>query len=234
MERNFPAALSAVLKHEGGYVDHPKDPGGATNKGITIGTFRKWVKKNGTKADLRAISDADVAKVYRKHYWSKVRGDDLPDGIDYAVFDFAVNSGPGRAAKFLQAVLGVPQDGAIGPVTIAAAHKAAPATVIHRLCDDRLAFLQRLSTWDAFKNGWRSRVLGVRNDALHMVAAAPQPAPQPQERPSPLPTPAKPDPASPEAPVSQSRPDPSPPGMKAAPPNRIGIFAVIITALAAL
>src|SRR5690606_3666406 len=85
MQRNFSRALSAVLKHEGGYVDHPRDPGGATNKGITIGTFRKWVKKNGTKADLRAISDADVAKVYRKHYWNKVRADELPDGIDYAV-----------------------------------------------------------------------------------------------------------------------------------------------------
>ena len=99
MQSNFARALANVLVHEGGFVNHPKDPGGATNKGITIATFRKWVKRDGTIDDLKNISAADVAKVYRKHYWDKVRGDDLPSGVDYAVFDYAVNSGPGRAAK---------------------------------------------------------------------------------------------------------------------------------------
>lgn len=198
MNRNFARSLAAVLKHEGGFVNHPRDPGGATNKGITIATFRKWVKKNGTKADLRNIADADVAKVYRKHYWNKMRADDLPDGIDYAVFDFAVNSGPRRAAKFLQTVLGVPVDGVIGPVTIAAAERAAAVHVIHQLCDDRLAFLRRLSTWETFKGGWQSRVLGVRNDALHMAARVVPLRPMPTK---PLPTPAEPAPA-PSAPSS--------------------------------
>src|SRR5690606_33792979 len=120
MDRNFKRALSLVLKHEGGWADHPSDPGGATMKGVTIGTFRRYVKPNATKDDLRRITDEQVATVYRKHYWNAVRADDLPAGADYAVFDFAVNSGPSRAAKYLQAVLGVAQDGKIGPQTLAA------------------------------------------------------------------------------------------------------------------
>lgn len=181
MRSNFERALDAVLKHEGGYVDHPSDPGGATNKGITIATFRKWVKRNGTKADLRRITDAQVAKVYRAQYWNKVKGDDLPSGIDYAVFDFAVNSGPGRAAKYLQGVLGVAQDGVIGPKTIAAAHAADPRSVINNLCDRRMAFLHRLSTWPVFGRGWSSRVRGVRQLALSLAPVAKQ-APIPADR----------------------------------------------------
>src|SRR5690554_5603848 len=115
MEANFREALPLVLKHEGGFVNHPSDPGGATNKGITIENYRRYVKKNGTVADLKAITDEEVAKVYKLFYWDAVKGDDLPGGVDYAVFDFAVNGGPGRAIKFLQRIAGVTQDGAIGP-----------------------------------------------------------------------------------------------------------------------
>lgn len=169
MQSNFARALANVLVHEGGFVNHPKDPGGATNKGITIATFRKWVKRDGTVDDLKNISAADVAKVYRKHYWDKVRGDDLPSGVDYAVFDYAVNSGPGRAAKALQAVVGAKLDGAIGPETIGKASALAPAVVVNRLCDERMRFLEGLKTWPTFGKGWSSRVAGVREDALHMV-----------------------------------------------------------------
>ena len=106
MDSNFQRALSRVLKHEGRYVDHPKDPGGATNKGVTIATFRRYVKPNGTKADLRAITEDLVATVYYKHYWAAVHANELPAGVDYAVFDLAVNSGPSRAARSLQRVVG--------------------------------------------------------------------------------------------------------------------------------
>lgn len=181
MEANFQRSLSAVLEHEGGWADHPADPGGATNMGITIATFRKWVKRNGTKADLRRITDAQVAKIYRARYWNKVKGDELPSGIDYATFDFAVNSGPGRAAKYLQGVLGVAQDGVIGPKTIAAARAADPIKVITDLCDRRMAFLRRLSTWSTFGRGWSSRVLGVRQLALSLAARTAQP-PIPADR----------------------------------------------------
>jgi lysozyme family protein len=198
MNRNFQRALALVLKHEGGYVDHPKDPGGATNKGVTIATFRRYVKKDGTKDDLRRISDADVARIYKRHYWDAVRGDDLPDGLDYAVFDFAVNSGTGRAPKYLQRVLGVAQDGVIGPATIKAAHDANVPFAIDRLCDDRMAFLRGLSTFSTFGRGWTSRVSGVRIEAQRMAkqpAGAPKPIPAPAPAPTPQPAPtAKPEP----------------------------------------
>lgn len=166
MDRNFQRALSLVLKHEGGWADHPKDPGGATMRGVTLGTFRQYVKPDATKEDLRKITDQQIATVYRRHYWDKVAGAELPDGIDYAVFDFAVNSGPDRAAKYLQKVVGAKQDGKIGPATIKATKSLLPANVIHRLCDDRLAFLKRLKTWPTFGKGWSNRVRDVRTEAL--------------------------------------------------------------------
>lgn len=107
MDRNFQRALSLVLKSEGGWSDNPADPGGATMKGVTLANFRRYVMANATKADLRKISDEQIATVYRRFYWDAVAGAELPDGVDYAVFDFAVNSGPGRAAKNLQAACGV-------------------------------------------------------------------------------------------------------------------------------
>jgi lysozyme family protein len=171
MDRNFARCLSLVLKHEGGWADNPKDPGRATMKGVTIGTFRAYVKPNATKDDLRKITNEQIATVYRRHYWDKVAGAELPDGIDYAVFDFAVNSGPDRAAKYLQKVAGVTQDGKIGPATIKATRDKLPAGVINRLCDDRLTFLKRLKTWSTFGKGWSTRVKDVRSVALEMSAA---------------------------------------------------------------
>jgi lysozyme family protein len=171
MDGNFDRALAEVLKHEGGFVNHPDDPGGATNRGITIAVYRKWIDKDGTVNDLKKISTAVVAHIYRKHYWNAVRGDDLPPGVDYAVFDFAVNSGVSRASKFLQAVLKVPQDGKIGPATIAAANDGVPDALINQYCDRRLAFLKALRTWATFGRGWGKRVADVRAVALRMVAA---------------------------------------------------------------
>src|SRR5690606_8907906 len=117
--KNFQQALEKVLKHEGGFVNHPADPGGATNKGITIKVYQQF-KKGATVADLKKITDAEVSAIYRKNYWDAVKADQLPSGLDYAVFDFAVNSGPSRAAKCLQETLGVTVDGKIGPRTLAA------------------------------------------------------------------------------------------------------------------
>src|SRR5690606_31383462 len=124
MNKNFQQALEKVLKHEGGFVNHPADPGGATNKGITLATYRRYIKRNGTVDDLKALTTEQAGKVYKAQYWDKVRGDDLPSGLDYAVFDFAVNSGPAKAVKELQKVLGVTQDGIIGPITLEAARAA--------------------------------------------------------------------------------------------------------------
>lgn len=178
MDRNFQRALSLVLKHEGGWSDHSKDPGGATMRGVTLATFRRYVKPNATKDDLRKITDEQIAAVYRRHYWDAVAGAELPDGIDYAVFDFAVNSGPARAAKYLQAIVGTSTDGKIGPATLAATRAMFHAEVIHKLCDSRMAFLKRLPTWATFGKGWTNRVTDVRRHALELAA---RPTP---ERPS--------------------------------------------------
>ncbi|RUW22145.1 MULTISPECIES: glycosyl hydrolase 108 family protein [unclassified Mesorhizobium] len=192
MDRNFQRALSLVLKSEGAWSDNPADPGGATMKGVTLANFRRYVKADATKADLKKITDAQLATVYRRFYWDAVAGAELPDGLDYAVFDFAVNSGPGRAAKYLQAAcgVGVVQDGRIGPATLAAVRAKPAGVVIDTLCDARLSFLKRLPTWPTFGKGWQSRVVAVRIQAMMMATPAPAqpPAPAPVTPPAPSPT----------------------------------------------
>lgn len=170
---NFTGALAGVLVHEGLWSDHPSDPGGATMKGVTLATYRRY-RPGATKEQLRNISDEELRTIYRDGYWDETRGDDLPSGVDYAVFDFAVHSGPSRAAKFLQRIVGVPQDGRIGPVTLAAVRSADPGTIIIRLCDDRLAWLKTLSTFSTFSRGWSRRVGEVKIDALAMAGVMPR------------------------------------------------------------
>ena len=173
MDRNFPRALNAVLKHEGGYVNDPHDNGGPTNKGVTLATFRAYVKPSGTVADLKALTEAQAGVVYRRQYWNKVMGAELPNGIDYAVFDFAVNSGPARAAKFLQKAVGVARDGKIGPATLRACRAVDAMMLIDRLCSDRIAWLRTLDDWPRFGKGWAARVEGVRRLAKQMAAEYP-------------------------------------------------------------
>tara|TARA_R110000824_G_scaffold37492_1_gene114980 strand:+ start:1023 stop:1661 length:639 start_codon:yes stop_codon:yes gene_type:complete len=180
--RNASKAIPKILVHEGGFVNHPSDPGGATNKGITIATFRRYIKPSGTISDLKALTTDQAVVVYKRQYWDAVNADLLPDGVDYAVADFAVNSGPSRAAKYLQKVAGVSQDGRIGPDTIAAVRAMPPANVINLLCDDRLAFMRRIQggkLWVTFGRGWQRRVDDVRSVSLqwakHPLEASPAP-----------------------------------------------------------
>lgn len=169
---NFERALKLVLIHEGGYVDHPADPGGATNLGVTLGTLSQVLGRPATKAEVRALTRATVAPIYRANYWDAVQGDHLPAGVDYAVFDFAVNSGKGRAIPSLQRAIGVADDGLLGPVTLANATATPALQTIERICADRMTFLRRLITWKTFGKGWTSRVEGVRAEALAMARVA--------------------------------------------------------------
>ena len=173
MKSNFDQCLPLVLKHEGGWADHPSDPGGATMKGITIGTYAQWKGRKVTKAELRAITDSEVAAIYRSNYWDKVRGDDLPAGVDYAAFDAAVNSGPGRSAKWLQQAVGAPVDGRVGPETVRMANLAGPVLTIETMHNIRIRFLRGLKTWPTFGKGWQRRVDDVRIEALRMASAKP-------------------------------------------------------------
>jgi lysozyme family protein len=189
MRSNFNEALRAVLVHEGGYANHPKDPGGATMKGVTQRVYDAYRRNNGREVQsVRNISEAELNAIYYQQYWMIVRGDQLPGGLDYAAFDYAVNSGPSRAIKHLQGVLGVTVDGVPGNATLAAANSGDVASHINKLCDRRLAFVKELSTWSTFGKGWASRIAGVRSKALTMVERRPivdAPVPLPQPTPPP-------------------------------------------------
>lgn len=172
MRENFKEALAAVLIHEGGFVDHPRDPGGATNKGITHKTYAAWLRvQNMPQKNVRDITDAEVAAIYLDQYWNTVRADSLPSGVDYAVFDFAVNSGPGRAARFLQRVVGVAEDGVIGQQTLAAVQSIGARQIVTELCSARLAWLKRLSHWPTFGGGWERRVSEVKAKAMRLATS---------------------------------------------------------------
>jgi lysozyme family protein len=170
MKDNFDAALKAILHHEGGFVNHPSDPGGMTNLGVTKKVWEEWVGHEVDEKAMRALTPEMVGPMYKAKYWDKIKGDDLPDGVDYAVFDAAVNSGPGRAAKWLQACVGVEQDGGIGPKTLTAVAKHNPAVLVEDYAKRRLSFLMDLPHWGTFGKGWGRRVAEVQNTASSMTA----------------------------------------------------------------
>ena len=170
MKDNFEECLALVLKHEGGYVNNSKDPGGMTNLGVTKKVWESWVGHPVDEAAMRALGPADVAPLYKKNYWDKIRGDDLPLGVDYACFDLAVNSGTGRAARILQACCGVNQDGVIGPQTLAVVETHSPMDLSQQICENRLEYLQGLPTWTTFGRGWGRRVEEVKKVAMDMAA----------------------------------------------------------------
>lgn len=168
---NWPACFSATLKHEGGYVNHPADPGGATNLGITIGTLSSWLGRKATKAEVRALTPQTVQPIYKRNYWDKVRGDSLPGGVDIVTYDAAVNSGPSRGAKWTQGACGAAKDGQIGPKTLLKLQTTAATVVVKKATDARLRFLQGLRTWGVFGKGWGRRVGEVRAMGLQMAGA---------------------------------------------------------------
>lgn len=168
---NFPACLAVTLPHEGGYSNHPRDPGGATMKGITLATFRKYYP-DADKADLRSISDKDVERIYRVGYWGPIRGEQLPAGVDLAVFDYGVNSGPSRAAKALQASVGASVDGKVGLQTVTAANSRDPVATVQAVCARRLSFLRGLGTFSTFGRGWTKRVADVEAKGVVMAGAS--------------------------------------------------------------
>lgn len=170
MKQNFDAALKAILHHEGGYVDHPADPGGRTNLGVTQKVWEEWVGHEVDEKAMRALTPELVGPMYKAKYWDKIKGDDLPEGVDYAVFDAAVNSGPGRAAKWLQSCVGVEPDGGIGPKTLAAVAAFDPKELVEDYAKRRLSFLMDLPHWGTFGKGWGHRVAEVQNTASSMTA----------------------------------------------------------------
>jgi len=161
----FKRCLTELLKHEGGYVDHPRDPGGATNLGVTLATLREWRGKTVTKADVKALTVEEAGAIYRAKYWVVAGCDRLPAGVDLIVFDMAVNSGPARAVRTLQQVVNVTPDGVVGPVTLTAARAKPAAELIDAYSRKREAFYRSLSTFDTFGRGWMRRLNDVTETA---------------------------------------------------------------------
>jgi len=183
MQANFDQALKCVLAHEGGYSNHPSDPGGPTNWGITIHDARMYWKRDADADDVRGMP-LDVAKrIYKSKYWDAMRCDELPSGLDYAVMDFGVNSGIGRSIRFLESIAGVPADGKPDDTLIRTVANMPSKPVITELCNKRLVFLRGLKTWPVFGNGWGRRVADVKDAALKMADAVRAPTPTPLRAP---------------------------------------------------
>ena len=146
----FDEAFDQVVKHEGGYVNDPRDPGGETKFGIS--------KRAYPSLDIKALTLAEAKAIYRRDYWDRARCGDLLPGVAFDVFDAAVNSGPGQAIRWLQRAVGVADDGVVGPITLAAVKRLDPEVLQARYTGQRLEFMTRLSGWDAFGRGWARRV----------------------------------------------------------------------------
>lgn len=178
MKENFDAAFDRMLRSEGymeradnpyGFSNHPSDPGGVTQLGVTKRAWEDYLGKKVTIDDMKALRPETVKPFYKTRYWDRVRGDELPSGVDYAAFDFAVNSGATKSIRTMQDIAGAISDGIMGPKTLAAINRVPANEMIEAITMDRLAFLKRLSTWSVFGKGWENRVLSVEQTSLKMI-----------------------------------------------------------------
>ena len=170
MKETWDKAFKLMLVSEGGYIHHTSDPGGRTNLGVTQATWENWVGRESDEAEMRGLTPEKVEPLYKKKYWDAVRSDELPVGLDYLLFDFAVNAGAGRAIKTLQTAIGVTPDGGFGPMTMAAVQAVDPVELIERFSQAKEDFYRSLTTFSTFGKGWLNRVADVKQHATSMVA----------------------------------------------------------------
>ena len=163
---SFEDAVEVVFEHEGGYVDHPEDPGGATNFGITLATLERWRGNAVTKADVADLSRDEAAEIYRALYWAACRCDEMPPGIALVVFDSAVDLGVRRSIRLLQRALRVGVDGALGPVTLGALNRFDPRDLIDEYMARRAVYYGSLNA--TFHLGWYRRLMNVHRRALSL------------------------------------------------------------------
>ena len=154
---DFDMSFHELLGHEGGYVNHPSDPGGETNWGITVSVARA----HGYRGPMRELPMSTAKQIYRKSYWEPCRADELPAVVRYAVFDAAVNSGVSQSIKWLQRAVGTEPDGKFGPKTLAAVKAADPNMTLRKVLAQRLTFFTSLRTWPSFGKGWARRIAGI-------------------------------------------------------------------------
>ena len=169
MNGNFQKCLDMLLVHEGGFVNDSRDNGGMTNLGVTIKVWEEWVGHPVSEKEMRSLTPLMVAPLYKRKYWDACRADELISGLDYCVFDVAVNSGVGRAVKLLQQSVGATPDGSFGSITFGLVKQVDPTTLIERYCARRMEFLESLKSFPVFGRGWSRRVAEVKEVALRMV-----------------------------------------------------------------
>jgi len=167
MISNWSKAFLLLLESEGGYVNNPSDPGGRTNLGVTQSTWENWV--GHPVKDMRGLTPEIVAPLYRQKYWDACKCDLLPTGLDYMVFDFAVNAGVGRSTKTLQSAVGTAPDGDIGKKTLQAIMTCSKGQLIDKFSVAKESFYRSLPTFAVFGNGWLNRVAAVKLHALDMI-----------------------------------------------------------------
>lgn len=170
MKESFPTSLELVLSHEGYFRNDPRDAGGMTNLGVTKRAWQAWVKRPVDEAEMRSLTPERVAPFYKEMYWDTCRCDELPLGIDYAVFDFSVNAGVIRASKTLQTALGTAADGVVGKNTMSLANSCDPDEFLEKFSKLKEQFYRSLQTFDVFGKGWLKRVSEVHHAAEGMIA----------------------------------------------------------------
>lgn len=172
-QHNFGNCVHKVLLAEGGYVNHPSDPGGMTNLGVTKKVYDEWTGKDNSEEVMRKLDHEDVKPIYEKNYWEKIKGDDLPQGLDLCIFDFGVNAGPSRAVKMIQSMAGTTVDGGVGPLTLKAidalVKKDGLKETIQAYQDKRQAYYESLDNFKVFGRGWTVRVNDCTEYALDMA-----------------------------------------------------------------
>ena len=169
MKSNFDKCLEMLLEHEGGYVNNVNDRGGMTNLGVTRRVYEDWMDRPVTEQEMRDLTPDDVAPIYKKNYWDRVKGDQLPSGVDWCAFDWAVNSGSGRPAKAIQRAVGATQDGAIGNQTLGLVAEKDPKFIIDYVYTVRQAFYESLDDYKHFGRGWSRRNTETLHQAMEMV-----------------------------------------------------------------
>jgi lysozyme family protein len=174
MQNNFETAFARVIQSEGGYVNDPHDAGGETNLGVTKAAWAAYISRAVQDGEMKALTIDMVKPFYKKMYWDKMHCDDLPKGLDYAAFDFAVNAGVGQSSKFIQRTVGAKDDGSIGPATLAAIAKADPRLLLLGFTNQKVLFYRGLveknATQEKFLKGWLARATDVENKAMTMLA----------------------------------------------------------------
>ena len=169
MKSNFDKCLAMLLEHEGGYVNSKHDRGGMTNLGVTKRVYDDWIGRESTEQEMRDLTPDDVAPIYKKNYWDRVKGDYLPAGIDWCAFDWAVNSGKSRPSKAIQRAVGATQDGAIGNQTLGLISEKDPKFIIDYVYTVRQAFYESLDDFKHFGRGWSRRNTETLHQAMKMA-----------------------------------------------------------------